>query len=240
MRARIVAIAKADPRVTGGADIGSAASDSLDQWSDIDITFGVKAECNLQSVLDDWTRMLEDEFGVTHYFDVHRGNAIYRVILFTNCMELDLSVASEKEFGALSPNFHLLFGNAIERSVFPQSSTTDLIGWGWHHILHANSAICRARNWQAEFWISSLRNNLFSLPCIRFGVPSAHGRGIDRLPKDSLAPIEYTLIRSLDRAELRRALNATAAAFIGEVREHDTILAGRLEDTVIAFLNEKQ
>lgn len=238
LRDRIIEIAKSDPSVTGGADIGSSASSSLDRWSDIDITFGVKDECNLKLVLDDWTRNLEAEFDIAHYFDVPRGNAIYRVILFTNCMELDLSIVLEKDFGSLSPNFQLLFGKAIDRSEFTHPAATEPIGWGWHNILHANSAINRGRSWQAEFWISSLRNHLLTLLCIRFNLPSAQGRGVDQLPKNLLVPTEYTLVRTLEKVELRRALNALAAIFIGEVREHDVNIATRLEATIIPFLNE--
>ena len=41
---RVLEIAKADARVTGGAIVGSFASNKEDELSDIDITFGIKTE----------------------------------------------------------------------------------------------------------------------------------------------------------------------------------------------------
>jgi hypothetical protein len=236
VRERILAIAQGDPRATGGADIGSSATDKQDRWSDIDITFGLKSDVNLKTVLDDWTQVLEKEYGIVHYFDLKSGVAIYRVILYQNCLEMDLSVAPESEFGARGPTFRLIFGSAIERSDFPKPAIDELIGWGWHHILHANSAINRGRFWQAEFWISGLRDNLLALLCIRFDQPYLHGRRIDQLPKDVTGPFENLLIRSLDQEELHRALNATARAFIDEIRRHDAYLANKIEKAILDFL----
>jgi hypothetical protein len=43
------------------------------------------------------------------------------------------------------------------------------------------------------------------------------------------APLEETLVGSLDPDELRRALRAATEAFLAEVRESDSELATRLE-----------
>ncbi len=225
---QMIALARADPRVTGGAIVGSGSTDNLDAWSDIDITFGIQLGIDLAVVLNEWTRLLESEFGMVHYFDVPSGSAIYRVILFPNCLELDLSVVPENDYGARSPDFRLLFGKAVERSSFPEQSIEFLIGFGWHHVLHANSAIARGRNWQAEFWISAARDNILALRCKRFGEIGAQARGVHHLPADEVAQLEDTLVRSMEIPELRRALKAMASALIEEIRHNDVELADRL------------
>ena len=227
---RILQIARIDKRVTGGAIIGSGATDTLDQWSDIDITFGIKSGISPALILNEWTSELENEFGMIHYFDLRSGSAIYRVILFPNCLELDLSVVPEKDFGPRSKNFRLLFGKAEEPSYFPQPSIQDLIGFGWHHIVHANSAIARGRYWQAEYWISGARDNILALICIRLGEDPAHEKGVNRLPETEIAGLENTLVRSLDVRELRRALREVSSALTEEIRLHDfTNLAEHLK-----------
>lgn len=233
---RITAIARSDSRVTGGASVGSGSTDSMDAWSDIDVTFGLKSGTDLVLVLKEWTRLLENEFGMVHYFDVPSGSAIYRVILFPNCLELDLSVVPENDYGARSPDFRLLFGKAVERTSFPEQSIESLIGFGWHHVLHANSAIERGRNWQAEFWISAARDNILALRCIRFGEVGAQARGVHRLPVAEVALLESTLVRSIEIPELRRALKAVASALIDEICHKDAELAERLERSLMGIV----
>ena len=236
---RMIVIAREDARVTGCAIIGSFSTDKQDSWSDIDITFGFRSGTDLKAVLDEWTRILENEFGVIHHFDVHSGSAIYRVILFRNCLEMDLSVVPEKDYGPRNPDFKLLFGKAVERTSFPQPSIEELIGFCWHHILHANSAICRGRNWQAEFWISGIRDNILALRCIRFGEVAAHARGVHRLPATEVVQLENTLVRSTEIQELRRALKAVALILIEEIRSSNKEdLAQRLEQSVLSVLTE--
>jgi hypothetical protein len=230
VRARILDIARSDERTTGGADIGSIAKNSHDRYSDIDITFGLKDSIPLHQPLDDWTAMLDRDFPIVHFFDVPSGLSIYRVILFSNGMEMDLSVSSEKEFGARGPNFSLVFGTAVDRTKFPEPTSNDIIGWGWHHTLHANSAIERGRSWHALFWLNGLREYIMELRCIRFGVPHAQSRGIDQLPSHELAGLKDTLICAMDTKELRRALRALTREFVRELMYHDSALAEKIEN----------
>jgi hypothetical protein len=38
-----------------------------------------------------------------------------------------------------------------------------LVGYTWHHIRHARACIDRGRSWQAEHWISGIRDNVLTL-----------------------------------------------------------------------------
>ena len=75
IRDRILAIARADPRTTAGAMIGSTAGGPVDGWSDIDITFGIAEGNSLETVLSEWTEAINREFGVLHYWDLPLGPA---------------------------------------------------------------------------------------------------------------------------------------------------------------------
>jgi len=54
LRSALLAAAREDPRITGGAITGSASLDNEDRWSDIDLAFGVKPGMDMQAVLADW------------------------------------------------------------------------------------------------------------------------------------------------------------------------------------------
>jgi hypothetical protein len=63
---------------------------------------------------------------------------------------------------------------------------------------------------------------------MRFGLPGAYAKGAHELPAEATEGLEATLVRSLDVAELRRALIATVEAYVRELRHHDPDLADRL------------
>ena len=104
----------------------------------------------------------------------------------------------------------------------------DLIGFGWLYALNARAAIGRGKRWQAEHWISGLRDEALAIACLRLGEPPAHARGVDRLPNEVVAAYEQALVRSLDPDELRRALALTIDLFLSEVAEAKPELARRL------------
>ena len=235
VRNYVLAMAQTDPRVTGGALIGSTAAGAEDTWSDIDVTFGIATGNAIETVIDDWTQVFEREFGVLHHFDLRSGSSIYRVFLLTDGLEIDVSVTPEGDFGARGPHFHILFGNAQQLKATPPPDTGHLIGLSWHHVFHARSCIERNKPWQAEYWISEVRNHTLALACIRLGVSAAHGRGVDKLPAAVTEPFADTLVRSLDEPELRRTLAATTMCLIAEIEQWDATLCTRLKPLLQEF-----
>lgn len=154
-------MAKADPRVTAGALIDSTAIGAGDEWSDVDVAFGIEEGISLKAILDDWTDALELELGALHYCDLPSGSSIYRVFLLPSGLEVDVAVTPQQEFGALGPSFHPLFGAYRQLEAAPEvpghpqiEAARHLIGLGWHHLLHAQSSIKRGKPWRAEHWIS--------------------------------------------------------------------------------------
>ena len=211
--------ARNDARVVAGAVVGSLATSEGDRWSDLDLTFGVADGAALPEVLDDFTVDLGREFNATHLFDLSSGAAIYRVFLLPGCLQLDLSFAPASQWGALGPEFRLLFGQAAQVAQGQPPVARQLLGYAVHHALRARFCIERGRYWQAEYWVSAVRDYALSLACSRRGLPSHHGRGIDDLPQDVREIAVGALPGSLDREELRRSLSCAIDLLLAETEE---------------------
>ena len=228
IREQVLALARADARISGGAITGSAAVRAEDSWSDIDLSFGVIDDVEPEDVLADWTARLAGELGVLHHWDLRSGPTIYRVFLLPSGLELDVAVTPAAQFGARGPKFKLLFGQSVERAAAAPPAIGELIGMGWLSALDGRKAIERGKPWAAEFWVGSVRDQALALACLRLGEPTAYARGIDRLPREVVAPYQEALVRSLDSGELRRALAMASELFMAEVNEVDPELAERL------------
>ncbi|HTI15987.1 MAG TPA: hypothetical protein VL461_15700 [Dictyobacter sp.] len=235
VRNYVLEMAQNDPRVMGGALIGSTVAGAEDRWSDIDVTFGITVSHAIETVIDDWTQILEREFGVVNYFDLRSGSSIYRVFLLPDGLEIDVSVTPEADFGARSPHFQLLFGGSQPLRSVPPPDTSHIVGLCWHHIFHARSCIERNKPWQAEYRISEARNHTFALVCTRLGESAAYARGIDKLPITLTKSFEDTFVRSLDEPELRRALAVMTVCLIAEIEQWDSSLCVRLRPLLQEF-----
>jgi hypothetical protein len=85
--------------------------------------------------------------------------------------------------------------------------------------LRARFCIERGRFWQAEYWISGLRDYALSLACHRRLLPVSHGRGYDALPPEVSDIFKNALVTSLEREELLRALACAVEGLLGEAAE---------------------
>lgn len=235
VRERVLDLARTDPRVTAGALTGSTALGVQDDWSDIDVAFGLAEGSTPDVVLQDWTEVLGREFSVLDHFDLRSGSTVYRVFLLPNGLEVDVAVTPGQDFGARGPAFRPLFGPAHQVEVAPPPDAGYLIGLGWHHVLHARSCIERGKSWQAEYWISGIRDHALALACLRLGENAVYGRGVDRLPAAVTDPLAEALVRSLDEPELRRTLAVATLCFISELEARDPSLYARLAPLLQEF-----
>ena len=94
-----------------------------------------------------------------------------------------------------------------------------MFGYAVHHALRARFCIERGRFWQAEYWISGVRDNALSLACRRYGLPPHYGRGYDSLPPEVSVGLRCALVQSLERAELLRALACAVEGLLREAEE---------------------
>lgn len=233
LRSELIELARTDARIRGAAITGSLAQDREDEWSDIDLAFGVAAASEIPNLLADWTAHLYDTHSVLHHFDVKAGPWTYRVFLFANTLQVDLAFVGADEFRALAPTFRLVFGTANDPRHHPPPDITDLIGMGWLYALHVRSAIVRNRLWQAEYMIHGMRDQALALACVSRTLPAIHGRGFHQLPTDVTAQFESSLVRELAPSELLRAFRELTNAFLSEIKHADPELGQRLQDVLI-------
>jgi hypothetical protein len=235
VRQSIFALAQSDPRVIAGALTGSLAFGGGDEWSDIDVAFGIAPGVTPQAVLDDWTHVLTREWGVLDHFDLPFGSSVYRVFLLPSGLQVDVAATPAEDFGARGPNFRALFGPTQQVPATPQPSASFLIGLSWLYILHAHASIERHKPWQAEYWISGIREHVLELACLRLGENARERRGVDRLPSAVTASLAETLVHSLVESELRRALAAATGCLINELEAWDPSLCARLSPLLHEF-----
>lgn len=226
IREQLLGLAEGDPAVVGAAITGSHAPGGGDRWSDIDLAFGI--EGSLDSAMHRWTELLYRDFAAVHHWDLPSGSAVYRVFLLPEMLEVDIGFTPAAEFGPHGPNWRTIFGHPAQAKEGPSPCRRTLAGLGWHHALHAWICIQRHRWWQAEQWISALRGQVLALACLRLGHPTSYAKGAHLLPSEVTAPLNSTLVRALDEAELTRALSAATAALIAELTLADAALAARL------------
>jgi hypothetical protein len=218
-RDRVLALVADDPRIVAGAVVGSLALREGDRWSDLDLTFAVADDVPLLDVLRDWTRILVDEFHAVTLFDLPSGASIYRVFLLPGCLQFDLSFTPAAAFGAMGPEFRLLFGDAVTKPYVAPPSHEELFGYAVHHALRARFCLARGRLWQSEYWQSAVRDYGLHLACLRRNLPARNGRGFDNLPAEVLEAYKGALARSLDSQELLRALQVAVARLLEEAAE---------------------
>ena len=226
VRARLLELAQDDPDVAAAAITGSYAAGASDEWSDIDLSFGLTGE--LASALERWTAVLDREFGVLHHWDLPWGSSVYRVFLLPDWLQVDILFTPAGDFGPRGPNWRTVFGETVEVAPSAPVTANDLVGWAWVYARHVQTCIARRKPWQAEWVLSGIRDNVLALASLRLGYATRYARGADLLPPEVTAPLEATLVRSLDEPELRRAFAAACDALADELDRTDPELATTL------------
>ena len=102
--------------------------------------------------------------------------------------------------------------------------------------MRARFCIERGRWWQAEYWISGVRDNALSLACRRMDLPAYYGKGFDELPEDVRRGCADALVRSLDRVDLLRALNSAVEALLREGAQQVEQLTAKVEPRLSEFI----
>jgi hypothetical protein len=110
----------------------------------------------------------------------------------------------------------------------PASSTSASSPAGLGTTRYTPERASHDRFWQAEYWISGLRDMVLALACSRLGYRASYGKGAHLLPAELTEPLQAALVASLDPAELRRALAAAATALGEELNRADPQVASRL------------
>jgi hypothetical protein len=237
LRDRVVKMAKLDPRIVAGAIVGSLAHGG-DRYSDLDLTFGVADGVLIPEVLDDWSRTLARESAALHLIDLERGPTIFRVFLFPDALQLDVSLTPAARFAPAGPKFRLLFGETVKGmdDAHGPPDAADLFGWGVIYAVHVRTCIERGRPWQAEHYLGEVRDHALSLACLRLGLVAVQARGYDDLPPDVLARFEDTRVASVEARRLREALSAATRELLREGKEAKVPVAGEVAKRLAELL----
>ena len=236
LRGELVWAAQNDPNLCGAAHTGSAASERLDRWSDIDLALCLKPTAPHDEVVAAWTERLYQRHEAVAHMDVMLGPTLFRVFLLKNTLQVDVAFWRAEDFAPIGPNFKLIFGDTKPPSLSPPPNPQALIGMAWLYALHVRSSLARGRNLQTEYMLSGMRNHVCELACLRCGVIAQQGRGLDDLPASEKETAATCLPQSLERAELQRAFQATMQALLKEIRHVDSALESRLSAPLNAML----
>jgi hypothetical protein len=229
LKEHVLRLGETDERVVAGAVVGSLAVGAGDRFSDVDLTFGIADDVPVADVLDDWTRGLVADLEAVRLVDIERGPTTYRVFLFPEGLQLDVSMTPAIAFRPAGPRFRLLFGETARGgSEAPAPPTPgdlfiatpavaeDIFGWGTVYALHGRACIERGRPWQAEHYVGAVRDHALSLACLRHGLPASQARGYDDLSAEALARAGDAHVGALEPGALRAALAASALALLQE------------------------
>lgn len=227
LKSNLLEFARLDLRLSGAAVTGSAAAGREDRWSDIDLAFGVSDSALVGAALSDFSDFMYAQ-GALHHHDVRAGSWIYRVFFLPGGLQVDLAFVERDEFRPLGPAFKLVFGDTKSVQPFPGPNPRDIIGKAWLHAVHARSCILREKLWQAEYMVSAVRDLTLALACIRLGLPSAHGRGMDSLPDSVTQPLLLSIVGHLSPDELWRAFDSVLQSLTSEVNRADPALGLRV------------
>lgn len=243
LRDLVLRLGQRDDRVVAAAAVGSLAVDEGDRFSDLDLTFGIAEPTSVAAVIADWTNTLVEEMGALKLVDLERASTIYRVLLFPDALQFDLSMTPAGEFRPAGPRFRLLFGQtAVGEPSAPAAARTlfiptpavaeEILGWGIIYALHARACIERQRLWQAEHYIGAVRDHGLSLACLGRGLTAVQARGYDQLPAATLQRFEHTHVTATAPHTLYGALRASVAALLREAADADVRNAEEITERV--------
>lgn len=206
VRNKILDKAKQDKRIVAAAIVGSYAQSKEDQFSDIDLTFGVSEQHTVFELLQSWTEYIVQNFSAVVLLDVQRGATTYRVFILPKLLQLDISFSPEKDFGAIGENFKLLYGKQFEKPQPKSQTSEEIFGWIVHHLVRARFCVERNRLWQAEFWLNEARDYSLKLACIVQNLNPDYAREFDDLPKELLGKYKNAFVKEISRTEILRVL----------------------------------
>jgi len=222
VREHVIAMARHDPRIVAGAELGSAVAGLADRWSDLDLTFAVADGVPIDSVLDDWAARLATDVGAVQLFDLVSVATTYRVFLLPSNLQVDVSV-TPGAIAQMGPKFRLLFGDAVNEVRSPPLVAQEVFGLAVHHALRTRVCIERARWFAALYSLGELRNETLSLACLGRGLAAKYARAVDELPDTLLSVATRSVARSLERDELLRALGHGIDLLLTVAAERDDL-----------------
>lgn len=243
---RLLAVARADPRIAGVLDYGSASYGRADQWSDLDLTLFIRDDGlpGFEAAWEQWATSLGDLLLAYrgHYgnpwtvyaaeplplqvdFNFYPASTVDRV---RDWHSSPVSVAAMLRYDATGGRLRDSVAALLGRSLAPAQAGAEfmrLCGDLWYFILYAESKRRRGDGWQArQAFHTEVMEHLLRLLRLEAGATarwqwSSAAFDIERdLPAERLRRLE-DCVPATGNDDLGRALRAAAA--LG----HDTCAA---------------
>lgn len=232
LRDWLVDLARADDRVSAAAVVGSGADGSEDGWSDIDLALRLAPGQDPMVIAGSWAQRLDERVQPVGRLDIWSTGALYRVFILPDTLQVDMSFWPDERFAAYGPKFRLVFGEANAAVSTPVRPAAQVLGMAWLYALHVRSSIARGSVWQSVYMINGVRDHVVELACLRYGLPSAQGRGADDLPFDLRSLLKLTLPQTTEAVELRRCFGALVPLLVSEAHHVDPQGAQALADVL--------
>lgn len=223
VQSSIITFAKEDVRITDCAIVGSESIGKNDEWSDIDLTFGVSMETEIPKILLDWNELMTKNFEANVLFDLAFRESIYRVYLLPNALQVDLSFTPTKQFGAITEKFKLIFGEEKNRDSKPVPKPKTIFGYAVLYALKTRCSIEREKFWQAHYYLEKFKENIMTLKCLSENLNPFDGRDYDKLSDSFLIQIQSSLIGSLSRHNLNKSLKILTIILINEIKNNSEL-----------------
>jgi hypothetical protein len=241
-----------DGRIAGAVLVGSGAAGFRDRYSDIDLAVLVGDEAKVDEVYADWWGRIHAFFPIVDAFK-EQPRHLYGFLL-DGFLELDVGFQGEAGLYERKPRWRILFDRrgvipslmktkgkpAVDQAAAHEKRMQD----SWYYVLHCVNSIQRGQPLRASFFIATLRDEAALMAGLsrglRTGVDS-YFEDTDRLPEEVRRRIGEALPRSLDPAELLRALKTTVDVYYGEAGNLDVKLgmdrAPRLRAAMSEYLS---
>lgn len=230
LRDWLIDLARADEHVTSAAVLGSGADGHEDRWSEIDLALRLAPGRDPKVIADARAERLGERVQPVSQLDIWSLGALYRVFLLPDTLQVDVSFWPDDRFAAHGPNLRLFFGEANEPVSTPSGSAARVLGMAWLYALHLRSSIARGRAWQSVYMINGVRDHVVELACLRYGLPSAQGRGTDELPFDLRSALKATLPQTTEDGEPSRCFGELVPLLVSEAHHVDPQGAQELAD----------
>lgn len=234
---RIVAALHTDARIAGVMILGSGAQGFADAYSDIDLSVVVLAETQVFTVHMEWRERVLELFSVLHIHEiVHSPSHMFYGFLIDGYLELNMSFIGLANLYARRREWKILYDNSdriegIMNVTWGQRPKPNIkinylnhLNSVGHYIIQVVIALRRGKMWRAYHELGEIRNRAVELAGWRHEMETRRFRGVDRLPPETLAKFERTLVVGLNPRDILRALRATVAAFFNEARQLDEVL----------------
>jgi predicted nucleotidyltransferase len=219
---------KADQNIAGLVLVGSAAEETQDIYSGLDLLVVIANGSVFPSVYRKWKTRLSDLLPAIYKFEQVStiDSGIYSIML-EDYLEVNLYFMPLKNLVAEHSPWQVLFDQTqaqdikpilektyqVERISAPTRVYRQMMASIWQPILKCVAAVNRGEVWRALHMLDQIRNQTIQLAAMNYGVDTRNYSEVDQLPEMLLIKLRHTLPTGTDHAAIRRALNTTTELF---------------------------